>query len=262
MKNEILSTSHIVIHGFMVKDFNLKGTELLIYALIYGFSQDGQGYFYGSRTYISEWFNISLPTVDTAIDNLVNKKLIFKEQEVIKGITYNKYKINNNILRCTYLGSKIFLGGSKKTLHNNILIDNIISNNIYNKSNNIIEDINNNIYNNIQKEEINKEEKDIFSYIEENFGRTLSPIEYEEVLNWNDNELTRYAIQQAVLRGKYNIKYISTTLLNYEKNSITSVIQAKDEELKFKNKHESLSSSNERRQESYKRMEEKYKNDN
>ncbi len=31
----------------------------------------------------------------------------------------------------------------------------------------------------------------IYTYIEENFGRTLSPIEYEEVSMWEDNELTR-----------------------------------------------------------------------
>ena len=31
--------------------------------------------------------------------------------------------------------------------------------------------------------------ENIFDYIESNFGRTLSPIEYEEVSNWEDNEL-------------------------------------------------------------------------
>ena len=32
------------------------------------------------------------------------------------------------------------------------------------------------------------------------------------IKEWNDNELTRYAIKQAVLNGKYNVKYINTII--------------------------------------------------
>lgn len=74
----------------------------------------------------------------------------------------------------------------------------------------------------------------IFDYIESNFGRTLNAIEYEEINSWEDNELTRYAIKQAVLNGAYNIKYISKILFNYKKNSIITVQQAQQEEKKFK----------------------------
>lgn len=76
----------------------------------------------------------------------------------------------------------------------------------------------------------------IYEYIEENFGRALSPIEYDEISNWEDNELTRYAIKQSVLGGKYSIKYINRILQNYEKNSITTVQQAQEKEKEFKNK--------------------------
>lgn len=85
------------------------------------------------------------------------------------------------------------------------------------------------------KKEINKE--NIFEYIEKNFGRTLSPIEYEEISTWQDNDLTRYAIKQAVLNGVYNIKYISKILYNYEKSNIKTVQQAQEKEKKFKNKN-------------------------
>lgn len=85
------------------------------------------------------------------------------------------------------------------------------------------------------KKEIDKE--NIFEYIEENFGRTLSPIEYEEISNWKDDELTRYAIKQAVLNGVYNIKYISKILFNYEKQGIKTVQQAQEKEKKFNNRN-------------------------
>lgn len=74
----------------------------------------------------------------------------------------------------------------------------------------------------------------IYTYIEENFGRCLSPIEYEEISNWQDNELTRYAIKQAVLGGIYNIKYIARTLDNYKKNSIITIQQAQEDTERYK----------------------------
>lgn len=74
----------------------------------------------------------------------------------------------------------------------------------------------------------------IYDFIEKNFGRTLSPIEYEEISTWEDNELTRYAIKQSVLNGKYNIRYIAVILNNYKNNSITTVQQAQEQEEIFK----------------------------
>ena len=89
--------------------------------------------------------------------------------------------------------------------------------------------------NSIEKNSIDKCSIDnIYDFIEKNFGRTLSPIEYEEISTWEDTELTRYAIKQSVLNGKYNIRYISVILNNYKKNSITTVQQAQEQEELFK----------------------------
>lgn len=70
----------------------------------------------------------------------------------------------------------------------------------------------------------------LFDLIESNFGRTLSPIEYEEISTWKDNEITRHAIKEAVLKGKCGIKYISRILESYQKQNITTVQQAKQNE--------------------------------
>lgn len=78
----------------------------------------------------------------------------------------------------------------------------------------------------------------IYDFLEQNFGRTLNSIEIEMIREWTDNELTRYAIKQAVLNGKYNVKYINTILVNYRNNSITTVQQAQEEEKMFKSKKE------------------------
>ena len=86
----------------------------------------------------------------------------------------------------------------------------------------------------------NDNDINIYTYIENNFGRTLSPIEYETISNWKDNELTRYAIKKAVLNGKHNITYISRILESYSTKGITTVVQAQQEEEDFKNQKEQM----------------------
>ena len=122
--------NYILITGWMVNDLQLKGSELYVYALIYGFSQDGQSKFYGSRRYIADWFKCSLPTIDKALNGLLEKGYIIKEVEEINGVIFNRYRTSKETLQ----GIKNLYRGSKETLHNNT---------IYNSEKNII--INNNI---------------------------------------------------------------------------------------------------------------------
>lgn len=89
-----------------------------------------------------------------------------------------------------------------------------------------------------ENENDNVNASSIYDCLEQNFGRTLSPSEYEEVAEWEDNELTRYAIKVAVLNGVYKIKYINSILNNYKMNNITTVQQAQMAEEEFnKNKN-------------------------
>lgn len=74
----VKDNNFIAIQGWMRTQLNLKGNELLIYALIYGFSQDGNSRFKGSRKYIADWCGCSLNTVDRSLGSLVNKGLLAK----------------------------------------------------------------------------------------------------------------------------------------------------------------------------------------
>lgn len=139
-----ITNNYINIQGWMCSKLKLSGNELLIYALIYGFSQDGISEFRGSRSYICTWFNISLPTVDKALTSLVDKGLIAKREEIINNVKYNYYKVILDGSKETlpppvkklYRGSKETLqGGSKETLHYN---NNYNNDNDTNNSNTII----------------------------------------------------------------------------------------------------------------------------
>ena len=82
----------------------------------------------------------------------------------------------------------------------------------------------------IQKEQAKKRQEDlkeegtIFSIVEEEFGRSLSPIEYQQVAAWfsEDNyslDMVKNAIKEAVLNGKLNLRYIDRILINWRKQN-------------------------------------------
>ena len=79
---------------------------------------------------------------------------------------------------------------------------------------------------------------DLFDFIQNNFGRMLRPVEIEEILKWEDNEVTRHAIKQAVLNGAYSTKYINTILDSYKAKNITTVVEAQKADKKFKERKE------------------------
>lgn len=112
------SDNYVVVQGWMCNELELKGNELLVFALIYGFSRDGNSKFQGSRKYIADTFNISLPTVDKSLNNLVNKGYLNKE-ETKDFVNSNIYFVNFEVVKKLCEGSKETLhGGSKETLHN------------------------------------------------------------------------------------------------------------------------------------------------
>lgn len=115
----------VIIQGWMCNELKLKGNDLLVYALIYGFSQDCESEFSGGRKYIANTFNISLPTVDKALKNLVELNLIEKISTEHNGVLFVTYKVSLGVVKNLY-------GGSKESLHN------IYSNN---KDNDISKDI-------------------------------------------------------------------------------------------------------------------------
>lgn len=90
---EIKKESFFTIQAFMVNELKLKGNELLIYAIIFGFSQAENQFFTGSLNYLASWCGISSKTtVKTILNNLIDKGLLEKEDIYKNGVKYCKYK--------------------------------------------------------------------------------------------------------------------------------------------------------------------------
>ena len=124
--------AYIVIQDWMISDLQLKGNELLTYALIYGFSQDGESEFKGSLKYISEFLGVSKSTAQRNLENLVNRGVIEKRVEEISGVKFNRYiaheKAEPPIVKMGTGCSQNGYGGVVKMGTNNT--------NIYNTNNN------------------------------------------------------------------------------------------------------------------------------
>ena len=83
--------TYIVIQSWMVTDLKLSGNDLMVYAIIYGFSQDGESRFTGSLQYLADWCNATKAGVQKNLKNLIDLGLIDK---------YESFK--NNIKFCEY----------------------------------------------------------------------------------------------------------------------------------------------------------------
>ena len=96
--NKYLSPENfLVIQGWMVTELCLKGNELLIYALVYGFSQTKEQWFTGTLKYISEWTNSTVRGVQKSLASLIEKELIEKVETTEKNVKSCKYRVWNKV---------------------------------------------------------------------------------------------------------------------------------------------------------------------
>ena len=84
--------NYLVIQGWMRNELNIKGNELMVYALIYGFSQDNESEFNGSANYIADWIGSSRQTVHNVLKSLCDKGLLHKREENRNGVKFCSYK--------------------------------------------------------------------------------------------------------------------------------------------------------------------------
>ena len=64
----------------MINDLNLKGQELICYAIIYSLSQLGQGRYFAGLDYLASFMQCSQPTASKALKGLQDRGLIDKEE--------------------------------------------------------------------------------------------------------------------------------------------------------------------------------------
>lgn len=173
MTGEVNSENYIVIQGWMINDLDIKGNELIVYAIIYGFSQAEGQVFNGSLQYLANWTRSTKQGVSKNLKSLVEKGYIVKNDKYINGVKFCEYYATkfNRVCNSVVQGmQQSLIPPIQQSLTNNIDLDNI-DNNINNK-----------------KE--NKKEKSYLSPLGEFSNVLLTQEELdklkEKIVNWKD----------------------------------------------------------------------------
>lgn len=84
-----------------------------------------------------------------------------------------------------------------------------------------------------------KKNDNLFSMFETEFGRTLSPMEYEIINSWISNgcseELIKLALREAIYNGVSNLRYIDKIIFEWGKKGIKTREDVERERKQFKN---------------------------
>ena len=97
-ETRVKEENFICIQGWMISKLNLKGNDLLVYAIIYGYSQDGSSWFSGGLQYLADWINGTKQGVIKNLKHLESRGLIKKVSEVVDKITVTKYQYIPEVL--------------------------------------------------------------------------------------------------------------------------------------------------------------------
>ena len=209
MKNNSLSqvvkSKSIVIPIYIYKLFPLLEIDLEIFVFLMYLYNCGEKIIFDPHK-MSDELSIGVEKILNYIDVLSSKKLI--KFEIIK----NDKNISEEFLSIDFFYEKLSI----------LLMDN-----------------KNNLNNSKESEDLN-----IFSIIEKEFGRVLSPIEYEIIKAWRENnnsdELILQALKEAIFNGVTNLRYIDRILSEWQKKGIKTVDDIEKNKKEFRKKNDKV----------------------
>ena len=158
--------NYITIPGFLRTRLDLKGSELIITALIYGYSQDGNSWFMGKTEYIAEWAGITDKNVLRSLKSLTEKGILEKKEMFVNNKAKRCYYRFN--FECAELQNSTVAGYQNSTVagYQNSTVAGYQNSTVAGYQNSTV---NNNINNNIKKDaKASKENPDGFS--QDNFS--------------------------------------------------------------------------------------------
>lgn len=96
MESRVNNDNFIMIQGWMVNELKLKGNDLMVYAIIYGFSQAENQCYNGSLQYLADWCGSSKQGIMKNLKSLLEKKLIVKEEIIKNNVKFCEYRAIRN----------------------------------------------------------------------------------------------------------------------------------------------------------------------
>lgn len=85
-------TNYIVIQPWMFSNLKLSGNEAIVFAIVYGFSQDGKSWYRGGSYYIEQTTPFTQRTAKTHLWTLEKMGVIEMQKEIVNGVERNIYR--------------------------------------------------------------------------------------------------------------------------------------------------------------------------
>ena len=144
-------------------------------------------------------------------------KAVFNYKQIIDDLTFDEKELLESI---SFLKDKKILTIEMEKNESGILEERVNISSFY--------DI---IFSEFLNEEDKKQDSDLFSTFENEFGRSLSPLEYEIINSWLESkinkELILSALKEAVFNGVNNLRYIDKILFEWNKKGIKKATDVK-----------------------------------
>ena len=115
--------TYVVIQSWMITELNLANNDLLVYAIIYGFSQDNESYYEGNIQYLADWCNSTKRGIYKNLQNLIDLGLIEKIEKAPNQYRYRASEQSSHLVNCS------------SQVVNKVHSDNIYNSNISNNTN-------------------------------------------------------------------------------------------------------------------------------
>ena len=227
----LASDNYIVVNKDIIKTYGIN-TALLIGELASEYNYylkndllDENGMFYSTIENVEENIGLSRHQQKTSLEELKELEII---DVVVKGMPAKRY-IKLNIENLTNKFVKNLQTRMLKT-------DKQVCKKFTTNNNNITIIKNNN----------NLTTTNIYSYIEENFNRLLTPIEYQKIEEWllyYDEQIIKYAIEKSIYSNKKTFNYVNGILNNWNSMGYKTLQEIKEnEENKQTNKNQNKQS--------------------
>ena len=195
---QIKNGSYVLIPSFLRTEYDLSCNDMIIAAVIFGFSQDGKSAFTGSLSYLKAWTGLTKQGIIKILKKLVEAGIITKESEIRNGVKFCSYRMGGEISLPPVNSSLPLLNSVERGVLNSVErgIKLSLPNN---KEDNI------NIDN---KESIDSE-------------HPATPSRYEKFLKWMEND-TPYCYTHLVLPTE---KQFDRLLADYGDGEVIAIIQ-------------------------------------
>ena len=141
---KINADNYMTIQGWMRTELGLKGNDLLVYAVIWGFSQIEEQRFTGSLQYLADWCGATKQGIQKNLKSLLEKGVIKKYEYMKNNVKFVEYEAIRELTPCnrvhesgqqsyTHDTTKFHEGGQQSCTNN--IKDNIKDNKEDNKDN-------------------------------------------------------------------------------------------------------------------------------